>query len=186
MYVRVEQHRESSVETASRERNTVFRGFLHLRSQRRMCVWVLRLTGWIPWQQISFTDNVHIQWHNDIMFLMFTRFGGWLAYLWHLWLAIKTVYFITFLYNWGWRSAKCIKRKGCVVCMQWIRKLKWEPEQHSRCNYWLWAEQQRGSEFDFGIFFVISFYLQSVLVHSANNVKTYTMTYRRVLSSALL
>jgi hypothetical protein len=35
-------------------------------------------------------------------------------------------------------------------------------------------------------FLVISFYLQSVLVHSANCVKTYTVACRRVLSSASL
>jgi hypothetical protein len=34
--------------------------------------------------------------------------------------------------------------------------------------------------------FVIPFYLQSVPVHSANCVKTYTMACRRVLSNALL
>jgi hypothetical protein len=34
--------------------------------------------------------------------------------------------------------------------------------------------------------FVISFYLQSVQVHSANCVKIYIMTYRRGLSSAFL
>jgi hypothetical protein len=36
------------------------------------------------------------------------------------------------------------------------------------------------------VFFVISFYLQSVLVHSANCVLTYTVACRRVLSSAPL
>jgi hypothetical protein len=36
------------------------------------------------------------------------------------------------------------------------------------------------------IFFLIPFYLQSVLVHSANCVKTYTVACRRVLSSAPL
>jgi hypothetical protein len=35
-------------------------------------------------------------------------------------------------------------------------------------------------------FFVIPFYLQSVLAHSANCVKTYTMACRRVLISAPL
>jgi hypothetical protein len=34
--------------------------------------------------------------------------------------------------------------------------------------------------------FLIPFYLQSVLVHSANDVKTYTLACRRVLTSALL
>jgi hypothetical protein len=36
------------------------------------------------------------------------------------------------------------------------------------------------------IFFVFPFYLQSVPVHSANFVQTYTVACRRVLSSAPL